>query len=57
MREPEQGMRILKPLEKVMALETQDWEAVSPPPPTLLHGCSAEASRHVTVGRQGGRGN
>lgn len=30
MREPEQGMRILKPLEKVMALETQDWEAVPP---------------------------
>lgn len=48
-------MRILKPLEKVMALETQDWEAV-PPPPALLHGCSAEASRHVTVGRQGGEG-
>lgn len=48
-------MRILKLLEKVTALGTQDWEAVPPPPPPL-HGCSAEASGHVTVGRQGGEG-
>ena len=56
MRESEQGMRILKPLEKVMALETQDWEAVPPASRSAARLLSGSQQTR-NCGKAGGRGN
>ena len=56
MRESEQGMRILKPLEKVMALETQDWEAV-PPASRSAAWLLSGSQQTRNCGKAEGRGN
>lgn len=56
MRESAQGMRILKPLEKVTALETQDWEAVPPASPSAAWLLSGSQQTH-NCGKAAGRGD